>query len=162
MPVFGPAKYTEAWYRSLSAKEFFTERARTISGSDNYLSPWADPELKALGPDVRREIFASKFGLTWADVSKIPSTTINSMILDAQGITASSTAHAVSSAAEKDAMWATVRGFISGAGITGVAIISVIGVGAVILISKGAGKKIENSISGLIDSASSAISKVGA
>lgn len=123
------------YYRNTSPREFFTQRNRTISGRKVFISPLNDPELRAMGEDIRREIMASKFGLTWEQLSKIPSTTLNSMMLEAQGITAYSTAKDAVAAAKRDSFAATLKGYIGGFRIGGtVAAVSLVAAAVVFFV----------------------------
>lgn len=103
-------KKDAAYFQGLSAKEFFTDPV--YGGKDT--SPYASEEFHALPLDTRREILAGKFGLTWAEYSKIPGYAAVEMVQAAAGNDTYAVAGRVADAAAQDARAAKFSGFLAG------------------------------------------------
>lgn len=133
--LFTP-KYSEKWYRDLTAKEFYRERNRKFpDGSTTKLAPLSDPEFRALPTETRKQIWAAKFGLDSATFWAMPIGQRNALIDASQGRTYIAGLDTGIDAAQADARGAAVRGFIKGFGTTGT-IVAVLGLALTVYINR--------------------------
>lgn len=133
---FGPKKYTEEWYRSLSDAEFFAPRMRYFDETDRTekLAPLSDPEFRALDQAAKKEIWASKFGMdsdTFWNGLEVGQR--QALIFEAQGMTYESGLDTGIDAARADARFSTLRGYFAGASTSGLVLLAGVGVAAFVL-----------------------------
>jgi hypothetical protein len=134
--LLGTTKYTEPWYRSLSAAEFFSDRERYFPDTETneLLPPSQDPEFRALDQKIRKEIWAEKFKMDsdsfWVglDIGQR-----QALVFESQGMTYESGMDNGIDAAQADARFDKLRGFLAGASTSGLALLAGVGVAAFLL-----------------------------
>lgn len=114
-------------------------RARGMSAESFFSSDYQRSEgWRSLPILTRRDITASKFGLTWDEYSNIPATIRVQMQLSGAGNTYTSGAQGVLDAARSDLRFSKLSGFLSGMkfGTLGAGMLAAVGIGAVVYFRK--------------------------
>ncbi len=109
------------------------QKARYMDGETFFASYSQSAEYMRLPLATRREIMAGKYGLTWAQYSAIPAADRLNMNLGQAGHTYTAGVGEGVDAAQADARFASIRGFVSGLkfGSTSLILIALVAAAAV-------------------------------